>query len=78
MAHELVMDALRELGRQGWTCGAVARELGASRPTVSRWRSGRQAPDFPDMVLLALERLSTLPAPPQAKRGPKKGWRLVK
>jgi hypothetical protein len=52
-----IQEVLQELRELGWGDTAVGRELGVSRETVYRWRTGQRTPENERPVLEALRRL---------------------
>jgi Homeodomain-like domain len=65
---EEIKKMIEELLARGWTTAALSDELGVSRDTVYRWRSGRHPPENPKLVALGLSRLMHRRRIPKRKR----------
>src|SRR5919106_1486300 len=65
---EEIKKMIEELLARGWTTAALSDELGVSRDTVYRWRSGRNPPENPKLVALGLSRLLLRRRIPKRKR----------
>jgi DNA-binding transcriptional regulator YiaG len=65
---EEIRKMIEELLARGWTTAALSEELGVSRDTVYRWRSGRNPPENPKLVALGLIRLLHRRRVPKRKR----------
>jgi phosphoribosylaminoimidazole synthetase len=63
-----IQRMIEELMGRGWTIAAISDELGVSRDTVSRWRSGTHPPQSPRLVILGMERLLRRRRIPKRKR----------
>ena len=58
-----VEEMTEELENRGWTLSATSRDLGVSRKTAHRWKSGSRPPQHPMLVALALGHLLQRPIP---------------
>jgi hypothetical protein len=72
MEIERVREALGILRGRGWTIAALADELAVHRDTVYSWASGKNPPENPRLMLMALERLLRRKRIPKRKRYTKK------